>query len=266
MLTIPHLETNCTAACQNRCISCNHFVPMDVPNVKASMARPEQMERDLRLLGRVLHADAYGMLGGEPTLHPQLVDLLNVARASQIADRVEVWTNGQRLRQMGDDFWTAFDVLVVSAYPGKLADDDLAWIAAKSAEAGVRLEVKDERRYPNFTQLLEAAPTGPLATQSKYRACWFKGYSRVVDDGFFFRCCTSPYIPRLLQGRPFGADGLAVDEGLTEAKVAAFLGQPYAMESCKICAGRNTPSAVPVAWREIDDPAEWLAASSGRRP
>lgn len=262
MIRLPHLETNVTAACQNRCVGCNHFVPLMVPHVKASMIAPAQMERDLTYFARVAHVGRYGMLGGEPTLHPLLPALVEIARGSGVADGIEVWTNGQRLREMSPTFWRVMhgETLVVSVYPGKLTDDDVLWIRRACADAGVALEVKDERAFPNFTQLLKPAAARARET---YDACWFKSFSRVLDHGYFYRCCTSPYIPKLLLGLPEGTDGLRVDASLTADALQAFLDQTTPMASCGICAGRNTPDAVPLPWREVDEPAEWLAASAG---
>lgn len=266
MLHLPHLETNVTAACQNRCIACNHFVPMQVAQFKQSMIPVQQMERDLRLFSKLVHVGAYGMLGGEPTMHPQIADLIYVAVQSRIGDIVELWTNGQTLHQMNERFWGEMrgQRIVMSVYPGKMTDDDIVRVTVLCETHGVELSVKDERRYPNFTQLLEPKDTAPAETQAKYRACWFKSYSRVLDNGFFYRCCTTPYIPKILQGRPEGSDGLRVDESLTEQQISEFLNSPTAMQSCTICAGRNTPSARPIPWSEIKDPSAWLAASSGR--
>ena len=266
MIRLPHLETNVTAACQNRCIACNHFVPLQVAQFKASMIKPEQMEQDLRIFSRFVHVEAYGMLGGEPTLHPQLPRLIDIAIQSRIADIVEVWTNGQSLPLQSERFWRILHKqrLVVTLYPGKHDAASIRWIENKALAFEVQLRFNDERTHPNFTQLLEKNDTDPIATQQKYNACWFKTFSRVLDNGHFYRCCTSPYIPKLLQGRPEGSDGLCVNESLTERDIIQFLDQPRAMQSCTICAGRNTPSAFPIPWSEIKDPAAWLKASSGR--
>lgn len=266
MIHMPHLETNVTAACQNRCVACNHFVPLQVAQFKQSMIRVEQMERDLAIFSKLVHVDAYGMLGGEPTMHPHIAELIHVAVLSGIADKVELWTNGQTLHTMKPAFWSAIrgHRIVMSVYPGKMTDADIDRARALCDGEGVELWVKDERRHPNFTQLLESHETGPLDTQRKYQQCWFKSFSRVLDNGFFYRCCTSPYIPKLLQGRPEGSDGLEVTENLTEQDVRVFLEQQTAMKSCTICAGRNTPSAKPIPWSEIKDPSAWLSVSSGR--
>lgn len=266
MLLLPHLETNVTAACQNRCIACNHFVPLQVAQFKASMILPQTMARDLVIFRQFVHVRAYGLLGGEPTMHPDIIELIKIAVSSQIGDVVELWTNGQTLHRMPEEFWRALhrQHIVMSVYPGKMDDAAIDHVARLCADSEVELIVKDERRYPNFTQLLESADTKPAVTQEKYEKCWFKTYSRVLDNGFFYRCCTSPYIPKLLQSREEGSDGLRVNEDLTEQKIADFLGQRTFMQSCTICAGRNTPSARPIPWSEIKDPAAWLAASSGR--
>jgi hypothetical protein len=268
MITIPHLETNVATACQLRCVSCNHFVPMQVPQARENMATAAQMESDLGHLARVLRADAYGMLGGEPLLHPRLPDLLAVSRASGISGRVEVWTNGIRVRRMGREFWRAadgrpaFERLVVSVYPGTLDDAELGWIAGRCRDEGVELVVKDERAVPNFERLLEPAPTGPEATAKKYRACFFKGFSRVVDRGVFYRCCTSPFIPKLLLGLPEGTDGIPV-AGITEEALRTFLAREAPMASCTICAGLDPHDRHHMRWTQVRDAEEWRRASAG---
>lgn len=262
MITLPHLETNVTAACQNRCVACNHFVPLEVSRFKASMIAPEDLARDLQNFGRVAHVHGYALIGGEPLMHPEIVALMRVAEESGIADRVELWTNGQALDDMARDFWDVLDVLVLSVYPGKLDDADIERIDERCREAGAELIVKDERQTPNFSRLLEPMPTSRAVTEEKFRRCFFKGYSRVLDRGYLFLCCTSPFIPRLLLGEPFGTDGLRVDEHLTERALHEFLSRSEPLRSCGICAGRDGRGD-PMEWREVRDPDEWVQTSAG---
>jgi len=263
MIRLPHLETNVTIACQHRCIACNHFVPLQTHRFKESMLDPGTLARDLTHFGRVAHVDAWAAIGGEPLLHPELVDLLAIARASGVADSIEVWTNGRLVLKMAPEFWDVTDVLVVSAYPGTLSDVEIAAIQLVCEGNGTDLIVKDERKFPNFTRLLERAPSDAKTTLEKYRACWFKTHSRVLDDGYFYKCCTSPFVGPLLQGRPKGADGIKVDEHLTAAAMLAYLHDEKPLEGCTLCAGRHTASSLPIAWREISDPTEWIKASAG---
>lgn len=262
MISLPHLETNITQSCQNRCVGCNHFVPMTVREFKSSMLEPAELERDLGIFSKLVRVEGYAMIGGEPTLHPGLADLLYVAKRSGIADVLEVWTNGQEITG-GEQWWAYVEKLVVSRYPGKLSDEELGQIQRWCDERRVALRVIDEGAVPNFSRLLEPTPTDPETTRRKFGVCFFKGYSRVLDRGYFFRCCTSPYIPRLIQGRSFGDDGLRIDEATTEEDIHRFLGQSEPMEACRDCAGREVRGE-PLAWREVRDPEEWRKASAGR--
>jgi hypothetical protein len=271
MVHIPHLETNVTIACTRRCIACNHFVPMQVDRVKASMITTEALRDDLLNFSRIARTDAWAAIGGEPLLHPKLEYLLMTARSCLApGTRIEVWTNGEKLKPGAWDraveFYTwQIDELVVSAYPGVLTDADLAHIEAECRAVGITYRCNDERQHPNFTQLLVEGKGSDAETQARYDACWFKTYSRVLDGGYFYRCCTSPFIPQLLRGRTVGSDGLPMNAETTEAHLRAFLDQPLFMESCRVCAGRNTAEAHGIPWKEVKDPAAWREASGGGR-
>lgn len=260
MIRIPHLETDITQACQLSCVGCNHSVPLWRAH-GPWFATPEQVRSDLNHLSTIVHADRWGALGGEPLLHHKLVELLTIARASGVADTYEVWTNGLMLRRQKPEFWQAFDILVLSAYPGKITDAEIDWISKKCQDEGVVLEVKDERRFPNFRTMLEPEPTAPAPTAAKFAGCFFRHFSRVANYGFFFTCCCAPHLPMLVQGRQFGDDGVRI-AGLTEEGLLAYLQRSDPLGACAICAGRDT--AVSIPWSEIRDPQRWLAASAGR--
>lgn len=263
MIRLPHLETDITTACQLSCVACNHHVPLHRAN-GVTRADPAQIEKDLRHLSSFVRADAWGALGGEPLLHTELADIVHIVYDSGIAvNHIEVWTNGLLLPRMGADFWSSpFDTVVLSVYEGKHTDESLTEIATLCRQYRKLLVVKDERAWHNFRTLLEPAPTDADATRKKFRGCFFRSFSRVVNEGYFFTCCCAPHMPMLLQGRPFGSDGVRV-EGLTEEGLRSYLAREEPLGACAICAGRDT--AVPIQWHEERDPAKWIAASKGVR-
>jgi len=263
MISLPNLDCDVTSKCQASCRSCNRMVvPYRHSVGGAPSTTPEQVQSDLKHFGRIAHTKRWAALGGEPILHRQIIDILTVVRESNTADEIAVWSNGMALSRMSSEFWRAFDLLVVSIYPGKVDDEGVEWIRRKCADEGVRLELKDERVAPNWTQILEPEPTDEAATLLKYRTCWFRTYCRALNYGYIFQCCTSPHIPQLLQGREFGADGIAV-EGLTEERLLAFLNRTEPLGACTVCKGRNTPNDVFVPWGEERDPEKWIRASKG---
>lgn len=268
MIRMAHLETDITTACECACISCNHLVPIWR---KAGVWRsdPDQVARDLNHLSSIMHADAWGALGGEPTLHPELPAILKIVRESGIADTIQVWTNGILLsninnklsRRFWDESQGLFDELVLSRYEGKLSDSDVDFISYACGLAGIRLTIKDERTWHNFRTNLEPEPTDPATTKAKFDGCFFRQFSRVANRGFFYTCCCSPQMPVLLQGRPHGSDGIAIDKYLTEEALSSYLTRSEPLGCCTICAGRDT--AKPIQWGEERDPEKWLQKSRG---
>ena len=86
------LYLNLTYRCNSRCLFCAADVkykekPQDIP--LASLARLVGKKRYLRI----------GLSGGEPTLHPNILEIVRLCRAQ--ADQVSVLTHGRRLRDRG---------------------------------------------------------------------------------------------------------------------------------------------------------------------
>ena len=255
-MLLPHVESNVTLACQLACVGCNHYTPL---RKSAERADPEQIGRDLVALGKVARTAIWAALGGEPLLHPALVEILNTVRATGTADLIEVWTNGLLLRKQGPRFWESFDKLVVSVYPDKLTDDDLRWIFRTAKEHGRQVEFKDARGAGYFRTLLYERLATEAEARAIYRGCWYRTYCHVVDWGVFYRCCTSPFVAPLILGLPKGTDGIPLD-GLTEERLAAYLHQEQVPAACYRCAGHAGP---PIQWKEAASRATWLAESVG---
>lgn len=257
-MLLDHLETNVTLACQLKCVGCNHYTPLRKSSEKAD---PEQIGRDLTALGKVARTAIWAALGGEPLLHPQLVDILDTVRATGTADMIEVWSNGLLLRKQGPRFWRAFDKLVVSVYPDQHSDDDLRWMFRTAKEHGRQIEFKDARGDGYFRTLLYERLATEAEARAIYQSCWYRTYCHVVDAGVFYRCCTSPFVAPLILGLPKGTDGIPLD-GLTEERLATFLHQPQPPAACYRCAGHAGP---PIKWKEAASRDTWLAETVGAR-
>jgi hypothetical protein len=225
-------------------------------------ASRHQVERDLKHLATFSHARVWGALGGEPLLNKRIVDIVQVARESGIADEYEVWTNGLLVAQMPHAFWDVIDRLVVSRYAGKLSDEQVERMQELANVYRKSLVIRDERSSPNFMTWLEKEPTDAVTTQAKYLTCAFrKGHNYAASYGYFFACCCGPHLPLLVQDRPFGSDGLLI-ESATEETLGAYLSSQAPFGACRDCAGRDT--AVKIPWREERDPVIWLSKSAGK--
>jgi hypothetical protein len=242
MVIFPHGETNITIACQNRCISCNHFVPLQKP----WFIDPEIVRRDLAMASKLMRFGVYNMVGGEPTLHPRIVEIAKIIRDSGITDRIEITSNGQGCKRWKDELYQSIDDLIVTPY--KIGSEEKNLITEKCAEFGVSL-----LWHPVIFTYAGYKQADPERGAALYRSCWYRANRVVIDDGYFHRCCIGRFIPELLQGKDRNAEAIALD-GLTEAALIAFLNQPETPEMCNVCGCNN---ASRVAWGEEDDPEMW---------
>src|SRR6185312_1690459 len=94
------LETHLVDHCNLRCASCCQLSP----HQPERFLEPEVLARDLERAAAVLQPRVFKFTGGEPTLHPRIVECLRVARASGISQRLQVTTNGTRLLELPDAF------------------------------------------------------------------------------------------------------------------------------------------------------------------
>jgi cyclic pyranopterin phosphate synthase len=246
-MILPHGETNITLACQNRCVSCNHFIPLQDP----WFADPSVIARDLTAAAEVMHFRVYNLVGGEPTLHPQVVEIARIVRQSGITDRVEITSNGQSCARWPDALYQAIDDLIITPY--KLTGEQRALIIDKCAEFGVSLQW-----HPVvFTYAAYKQPHRPEQADRLYRSCWYADNRNVIDEGYFYRCCIGRFIPELLLGLPHDADAIPLD-GLTEEKLLAYLRQAETPAACLVCGANCAPQ---LAWREQADRGKWMEES-----
>jgi len=236
MIFLPKFETNITTACTNTCICCDHYSPMQKPR----FVDPAQIERDLAAARRIMHAGDYRLIGGEPTLHPQLLDIIDIAKASGISDTVSVWTNGMLLDKLPEAFWRKVDGIAVTVYP-KL--QKLDWIHQKVAETGIRYQEVNHNWKFNLT--FSAKPHED--TQGQYANCIYRSCNE-YDNGWFYHCNNAAFISRLLMGLPEGTDGINLYTA-TEDEFRAYLeDKEHPFVSCTRCVQTRL---LGTPWREV---------------
>lgn len=90
---IYNVDYHITDICNLNCASCLHFCPL-VPK-DAEHKSMEQITKDLTLLSKFKdHIEYISLMGGEPTLHPQLNDILYLTRKLFPNTNLRLFTNG----------------------------------------------------------------------------------------------------------------------------------------------------------------------------
>lgn len=245
MINLGHLDVNVALHCNQRCASCSHASPF----TKAWLMTPEMLARDLAALKPIVHFQRIQMVGGEPTLHKGLVEMMQVARASGVGNDISVITNGRLLARMGADFWQAIDMLQLSIYP-TLDPSVPVFAATKCAEF-------KKPFYPTiFTEFHKQFRDVP-SDGSNFHTCHWKSDCWTVHDGYFYLCPQSAFFPKNFMDLPENIDGLSLVD-LTEEKFAAFIGRSEPLNACRICCANEMKSA---PWKEAKTKEEWIEES-----
>src|SRR5262245_61688613 len=92
---------NMTEHCNLTCHGCDHAAPL-LPEKFAAL---DQFKADITALEPVFHSEQMRITGGEPTLHPNLLEFIEFARFSGIADWMILVTNGVLLHEMPERLW-----------------------------------------------------------------------------------------------------------------------------------------------------------------
>lgn len=118
-----HLAEHCNLNCKN----CNHYAPI----AKEEFLDVEEYERDCSRLSELFGSEAsqIRLMGGEPRLHPEICDIMEITRKKFKYGNIMLVTNGILLEKQEGRFWDVCrDVgadIGVTEYPIHLDYDKL---------------------------------------------------------------------------------------------------------------------------------------------
>jgi organic radical activating enzyme len=230
-------EVNIVEHCNLRCRGCAHLspaFPKHFVDVSAFSA-------DLTTLAQSYHVKVLRLLGGEPLMHPNLLDIMTAARESQVADMIEVTTNGLLLPRVDPRFWQQADLVRISLYPGRsLKQHQLDKCVDLARENNVSLRY---RRYEAFQESYsEPGTDDPELVKRIYATCnhVHRWRCHTVANGWFFKCSQSYTIPTGMSLGPQAAHqaGIQIAGGPEfRDRLLSYLTSPEPLSSCRNCLG-----------------------------
>lgn len=137
------METLVVNHCNLSCKGCNAWAPLSEP----TFADPERFSGDVTRLAELFdRVDHFGVVGGEPLLHPRVLDFPRSIRREFPDADIYLVSNGLLMLNMPDEFFDELAELSVriniSSYPVKLDHEALS---AKAGAHGVGLEYTESR-------------------------------------------------------------------------------------------------------------------------
>lgn len=227
------LEVHVTDHCNLRCRQCCSMSPFLPP----FSVDPDDLHRDLELARRVLAPGIFKLVGGEPLLHPRLLDCLRVARDSGIAPIISVTTNGLLLGKVPDAFWHAIDAMTLSIYPQpRLSDDLMSLIEQRTRTHGIALNIKHQDQFQHMT--LDATRIDVAETRHIYDTCWLRHRCHMLREGRFYLCTRPAHFDTFYQTHDYQRDGIVLDDSPDLAeRLRDYLDSGEPLKSCELCMG-----------------------------
>ncbi len=118
MYKLIQLEIHLTDHCNLNCNKCGHYANFVDKEIFTDI---KQHIQDINELSKKIYYYYIKLMGGEPLLHPDIVQFIIATRKAYPRSRISIVSNGILLPKMGDDFWKAVVdnniVIELSKYP-----------------------------------------------------------------------------------------------------------------------------------------------------
>lgn len=180
--------------CNLRCKGCDHFACI----AEERFVSLESIRNDVKRFSELMHGAVtrIGVMGGEPLLHPNLIEILQVTRQAFPDTLIHLVTNGLLLLRMNEKFWECCCenniVIVNTKYPINQKYD---LMQQKAAEHNVKFEF-----YGNTGEVQKTSYKMPMdinGRQNPVKSFWecYHGNSLpLLMEGKFYSCTVAPNV------------------------------------------------------------------------
>jgi organic radical activating enzyme len=259
MINIPSIEYFISMHCNLKCANCITGSPYR----EEEFSDLESFKRDVDNLSQYMHVDILRLLGGEPTLNPEIVEYLKYAKQSKLCDFTNVVTNGVKLPSMPDEFYDNCDSISISVYENTsinyekifkhLDDRGKRWNLQNVPDHPKSLDIWKESKLgeslhsslsSNFRVLDQFEELPQETAQAVYTSCPIKTYCSTFLDGKYYRCGVSihrnGYYKSIGVSLPYDLkelDGIPIDDQFTEKYHQAVNSEKININACRFCKG-----------------------------
>jgi len=191
-----HMIYSILTHCNLNCKGCQHFAPI----VEKHFVSPDNISKDLRQLSKITDntLTLLSIIGGEPLLHPDLIDICSTARKIFPDTKIEIVTNGILLPKQEDAFWISCAEntleVAVTKYPINL---DFKALEKKAKSFKVTYRYFSDTGTNNKTMYKDPKDLdGKQDPRSSFLNCAVSNNCTILRDGIIYPCAVianSPY-------------------------------------------------------------------------
>lgn len=254
-----HLDCHIVDHCNLNCASCSTFSPLankrfaSVDLVQSSLEKLHEIVGDKVIR---LH-----LIGGEPLLHPHVIELGRIARTSFPHADIDFTTNGLLISKMDESFWEMMRKYSIKIkYTPYPIDFDYESMESYIRSKGVSVFSASSKPIKYFRRM-PLDSRGVYSAHKSYSSCPYTDCVQLID-GKLYRCPASGLAHILnakikekgMESFPISPlDYLDFQSVTNEDEIFAFLSQ--AIPFCRYC---NT-SYSNLPWKPSNgDPSEWI--------
>lgn len=269
MIHREYLEYYLTYHCNLRCANCSVGSPYIDPTFNWNF---DSFRKDIDNLSKYMRIVTLRLLGGEPTLHPDIAEYMKYASESElVTGGIAVATNGIALRKMTSEFWKYCTMCHISEYENaninydkiyKWLDDnnkpyfkvheymrDSNFRDQSIGQHGKEWMANATMDLGTFRDLELYEESDPDVAQEVYSSCHAKDTCHTFLNGKYYNCGLSTH--RNLHYDSIGvnlpldlrqSDGITIDDNFVQNYSDLINSKNININACRWCKGYGNTS------------------------
>lgn len=225
---LEYLEMHIADNCNLKCRGCTHFA--NISN-RDNFIDARVLELRFKRLSKLFTIEKLRLLGGEPLLHPDIINILKIARRDLEYSNIELVTNGLLLNKITDEFFETCKKcrikITISLYPVLKNKEELEKILSS-------FKVNYEFSPMTFSFVANLNPNGNSDKNKTFQNC-IHSCCKILKDDNIYICPICAYIDKynkhFNKNIPKG-EGINIFTNSTK-QIFHYLKKPE--ETCKYC-------------------------------
>ena len=230
---LPRLEIHVCDQCNLNCRGCSHYCNLVQEDRFVDI---NNFEKDIKEVAKKLNFSEIKLLGGEPLLHPNLIEFFRLTREAFPKIKIILTTNLILLDTMKEDFWEAMKKYNIVFQLTKYPPMNKKFVHYLDLIASYNIPI-DNIHVANEFWLFKN-PNGNSKPQEVYKQCC-EAYCRQLRDGRLYICPDACYMDYY---NKYFDKNIPVDKGIdiykhTSSEIYNYL-TTY-KETCRYCFGKD---------------------------
>ncbi len=221
--------------CNLNCKGCDHCAPI----AEEEFVNLKQFENDLKKIKKTFNSiNAFSIMGGEPLLHPQLIEIIKISRKILKKTVILIYTNGINLENQPEKFWEICKKnkieIILTKYKINLNIENIFKLAEKN---NVKIFIEKNKEKEFFHKIkfnLDASEN----EYNSYKDCYQGHVCHQLENGILYKC---PIVPAARHFNKFfnkdmiisENDGLNLNKKLKKEDIIKYFENPIPF--CKYC-------------------------------